>query len=62
MLCPKCKTLLCIQKTYQRVEGDASPDTPTKVFTVQELMCRNKKCENFEKIVHTVQTMIYASE
>ncbi|MEG1012441.1 MAG: hypothetical protein RSE54_11310 [Ruthenibacterium sp.] len=59
MLCPKCSTLLAIEKSYQRVEGDKSENTQTKVYTVQELICRNKNCGNFQKVVETAETLIY---
>ena len=41
-----------------KVEGDNSPDTETKVFTVQELTCRNKQCSNYGKVVETVKHQI----
>lgn len=61
MKCPLCNIEMMIRKTYTEVEGDESPDTPTKVYTVQDLVCRNRKCGNYEKIVETVKTPIYSS-
>jgi hypothetical protein len=55
MKCPLCNVEAYIHKTYNRVEGDNSPDTETKVFTVQELYCRNKNCENNGKLIQTVE-------
>lgn len=55
MQCPLCKIEMAIQNTYTKVEGDNSPDTETKVFTVQELTCRNKQCSNYGKVVETVK-------
>lgn len=55
MLCPKCKVALRISRSYTKVTGDESPDTETKVFTVQELECRNPKCEDFGKVVKTAE-------
>lgn len=44
-LCPRCRTALKIGKTYTRVEGDQSPETPTRVYFCQELYCRNPVCD-----------------
>lgn len=46
---------MSINKVFTTVEGDKSPDTETKVFTVQELTCRNKQCSNYGKVVETVR-------
>ena len=58
MKCPQCDIEMMIKKTYTEVEGDTSPDTVTKVFNVQDMTCRNPKCENFEKVVKTVKNQI----
>lgn len=58
MKCPLCSIEMIIQKTYTEVEGDNSPDTQTKVYTLQELSCRNKKCGNYGKVVETVKHQI----
>ena len=50
-LCPKCKTATYIGKTYTEVEGDNSPDTPTRVYTVVEQVCRNPQCEDYKKVI-----------
>ena len=44
MLCPRCKTELMIESTRLEITGDESPDTETKVYTVQALVCRNPNC------------------
>ena len=55
MQCPLCRVEGIISKTYTTVEGDNSPDTDTKVFTVQEISCRNKNCSNYGKVFDTVK-------
>ena len=55
-MCPSCRTALKINKTYTRVEGDQSPDTPTRVYLCQELCCRNPACEA-GKSGRTVETV-----
>lgn len=47
MKCPICDVEAMIGRSYTSVEGDNSPDTETRVFTVQEFWCRNKQCENY---------------
>ena len=46
MQCPFFKIDTTIERSYTRVEGDESPDTPTRVFTVQEMYCRNPRCSH----------------
>lgn len=58
MKCPLCNIEMIIQRAYVSVEGDESPDTETKVHTVQEMSCRNKQCSNYGKIVDTVKTQL----
>ena len=55
MKCPLCNVEAFISSTYNKVEGDNSPDTETKVYTVQEMSCRNKNCDNYNKVVATVE-------
>lgn len=62
MLCPKCKCEMRISTTETSVEGDESPLTQTKVYTVQTLCCRNPACENFGRATQTVRTQLYKSE
>lgn len=55
MKCPLCDVEAIISNTYMKVEGDKSPDTETKVFTVQEFSCRNKQCSNHGKVIGTLE-------
>ena len=52
---------MAISHVYTTVEGDKSPDTETKVFTVQEMSCRNKQCSNYGKVVETVRHQLELS-
>lgn len=61
MKCPLCDIEMSIQRSYTEVTGDDGPDTETKVFTVQELTCRNKKCSNYGKVVETAKTQLNLS-
>ena len=44
MECPDCGCRMKIERTYLEIEGDDSPSLETKVYSVQELCCRNPKC------------------
>lgn len=61
MKCPLCDIEMSIQRSYTEVTGDDSPDTETKVFTAQEMTCRNKQCSNYGKVVDTVRTQLNLS-
>ncbi len=50
MLCESCKTAMRIKKCYMTVEGDASPETKTKLYRVLELCCPNKKCKAYGSV------------
>jgi len=47
-LCPVCKTLLRVMSTKYVIRDN-------KLFVVQELTCRNPKCENNGKVVETIE-------
>jgi len=55
MKCPLCQVEMRITRSRNVVENDDTPDTPTKLFTEQEMSCLNKNCANYEKVVHTVK-------
>jgi hypothetical protein len=55
MKCSLCNVEASITKTFNRVEGDNSPYTETKVYTVQEMSCRNKNCDNYNKVIAVVE-------
>ena len=59
MKCPRCKLEMRITSSRTLVEGDDSPDIQTRVYTEQELSCRNPQCDNFERVVETVRHLVY---
>ena len=59
MKCPKCGIEMRITSTRTQVEGDKSPATQTRVFTVQDLTCVNPQCENSGKTVQQTRHLIY---
>ena len=61
MDCPKCPVQAQISRVYTKVEGDSSPDTPTRVYTVQEITCMNPQCPNFNRVINTVMHLDYDS-
>lgn len=58
MLCPKCRCEMRIEATRTVAEGDKSPDTETKVYTEQDLVCRNPACPDHGQVVQTVRTQL----
>lgn len=60
MQCPYCGIETTISRAYTEVTGDKSPDTPTQVFTVQELTCRNPQCARHGQLVQTVRHLSYS--
>ena len=47
-----------ISRSRNIVENDDTPDTETKLYVEQELVCMNKNCSNYEKAVKTVRNEI----
>ena len=62
MLCPKCKNLLRIAASRVEVTGDGSPETQTRVFTVQELVCRSPQCPEYGKAAAENRVQTYPAE
>lgn len=58
MKCPLCKTEAYIKASRYVVEGDTTDTEETKLYVEQTMVCRNKNCNNFEKVVHTVKNPI----
>lgn len=54
-LCPSCLTQMVIGRSYLKIVGDDSPDTPTQVFTCIELKCKNPRCERYNQVIETVE-------
>ena len=59
MLCPVCGIQARIDRSYTQVEGDQSPDTTTRVYTVQEIVCRNPQCPQYGEIIETAKNLDY---
>lgn len=58
MKCPSCDTELRIIKSAYVTERDDTPDAPTRLFIEQSLACRNRNCENENKIVSVTRNEI----
>ena len=58
MKCPLCQVEMRISRSRNVVENDDTPDTPTKLFVEQELVCFNKNCANHGKIVKTIRNEV----
>ena len=56
MKCPLCNLEMRITSTRNVVENDNTPDTPTRLFVVQDLTCVNKQCSNYNTVVETSRT------
>jgi hypothetical protein len=54
-LCPKCNSLL-------RVNASKYVIRDGKLYMVQDLVCRNDKCENNGKVVKTIEHELKVSE
>ena len=59
MICPKCGVAAQIARAKIVVEGDDSPERETKVYTVQEFVCRNPACECCGQTVGEARHRIY---
>lgn len=59
MLCPQCKCELHIKETRTEVVGDESPDTPTRVYQVQDMICANENCINCGRVLDTRKHLLY---
>lgn len=56
--CPLCNVEMAISGHRYRTAGDDSPDTDTKLYIEQNLVCRNAQCANHGKVVTTVKTLL----
>ena len=59
MICQDCKVEAAIMDSGYEVEGDNSPATPTKVFSVLKFRCRNKACPKCGREIGVVRHEIY---
>jgi hypothetical protein len=58
MLCPLCKIEMRINGTRHVVVNDNTPDKETELYLEQDLVCRNKKCSNYGKVVEKIRSRI----
>jgi len=58
MNCPYCGLTLMIMGSQYKTVNDDTPDKPTELYLVQELMCRNPQCKHNGEIVNTVEHKI----
>ena len=47
MLCKQCGCEKRVTGSKTVIQGDKDPDTPTRLYTVLQLECRNKKCSAY---------------
>ncbi|MBP8854967.1 MAG: hypothetical protein KBG54_00510 [Oscillospiraceae bacterium] len=59
MLCKECAAELRINKSETVVQGDASPDTQTRVLMRQTLVCTNKQCAQYQKPNAVIETQVF---
>lgn len=58
MKCPQCQVELRISRSRNVVENDTTPEEDTKLYVEQDLICLNKNCKNYQRVVHTSRTEI----
>lgn len=58
MNCPYCKLATIIKDSRFKTVHDDTPDEPTELYLVQELMCRNPQCEHNGEVVQTIEHRI----
>ncbi|MCI6305872.1 MAG: hypothetical protein SPJ32_04660 [Oscillospiraceae bacterium] len=51
-----------IASSRVKVTGDDDPKTQTRVFVVQELVCRSRRCPNFGRVVEQNCVQTYPQE
>ncbi len=61
MKCPQCRLEGTINSCRTEVEGDDSAEEATRVYTVQEISCRNPQCPKYGMTVKTLRHLIYSS-
>lgn len=53
-LCPKCKIALLVKDGGYKPVNDDTPDKSTEIYYVQHQYCNNPICEDYDKIVNTI--------
>lgn len=62
MLCPLCKVEMAISNSRYKAENDTSAEEETKLFMIQEFVCRNPQCPNFGSMVETRKNPLQLSK
>ncbi len=62
MLCKKCGTALRIKNSYYAISGGGSPDCETRLISVTEVACPNKKCDKFDKTLRLRRSVGFIEE
>lgn len=55
MKCPLCDLEMVIKEKHRKIENDDTPDKETKVYIIHDMTCRNRKCNNYNKVVEQVK-------
>lgn len=55
MVCPVCKIICRVGRTYYKAVDDDTPDKPTRIFIVHELVCRNRACPKYNTVVEVAE-------
>jgi len=59
MLCPICQLEMGISSSNNVIEVDKATMQPS-LYLDQELSCRNKQCQNFQKVVTKIRHPLQA--
>ena len=56
MQCPLCNVEMRITAARNVLENDDTPNKETKLYIEQDLTCMNKRCGNYNRVIHTEKT------
>ncbi len=62
MQCPKCKVEAGISATRYEVSNDDTAAQETKLFIVQDFVCRNPQCSDYQKIIYVKKNPLQLSK
>jgi hypothetical protein len=54
MLCPLCQTEMRISRSVYRLKNIDPPE----MVIAHDLVCRSKKCPNYDKVVKTIENPV----
>jgi hypothetical protein len=58
MDCPECKSKIQIKESYNSIQNDNDPNTPTEAYTNFEMACMNRNCSRCEVVADTIKHKI----